>query len=67
MEKRYHQFKKQELLDKLAELAELLSAGRKVDPNLGRVKMQLEAIQVEIETRKNTTHGHLGIGEDVGH
>jgi hypothetical protein len=67
MEKRYYnQFRKQELLDKLAELAELLSAGRKIDPNTNAVKMQLEAIQVEIEARKNYPTNHLGTGEDIG-
>jgi|GEM_PF-4504082 hypothetical protein len=66
MEKRYNQFRKQELLDKLAELAELLSAGRKIDPNSGAVKMQLEAIQVEIEARRDMPHGHPGTGEDIG-
>jgi hypothetical protein len=66
MEKRFKQFKKQELLDKLAELAELLSAGRKIDPNSERVKMQLEAIQVEIESRRQMPPGYNGSGEDVG-
>ncbi|NCI45632.1 hypothetical protein [Sediminibacterium soli] len=49
MEKKY-QLKKQDLLDKLAELAATLSAGRRIDPNSMQVKMQLEAIQVELES-----------------
>ena len=65
MEKRYHQLRKQDLLDKLAELAQLLSAGRKIDPNSGKVKMQLEAIQIEIESRKHMPGNHH-TGEDTG-
>lgn len=49
MEKRYTQSKKQDLLDKLSELANLLSTGRRNDPNSRQVKMQLEAIQTQLE------------------
>jgi hypothetical protein len=49
MEKRYTQSKKQDLLDKLSELANLLSTGRRSDPNSRQVKLQLEAIQTQLE------------------
>jgi hypothetical protein len=50
MEKRNGHITKQDLLDKLMELADLLSAGRRVDPNCTKVKMQLEAIQGQLES-----------------
>lgn len=59
MEKRYTQSKKQDLLDKLSELANLLSTGRRNDPNSRQVKMQLEAIQTQLEKLHcggNSTH-----------
>ncbi len=67
MEKKnkYTRFKKQDLLDKLAELANLLSAGRRIDPNSTNVKMQLEAIQIELEERKRRP-GDYYTGEDIG-
>lgn len=67
MEKKnkYTGFKKQDLLDKLTELANLLSAGRRIDPNSTLIKNQLEAIQIELETRKFNPGPH-NPGEDVG-
>ena len=56
MNRKFTDFKKQDLLDKLTELANLLCAGRRVDPNVRRVKNQLEAIQIEIESRRNQPH-----------
>jgi hypothetical protein len=56
MNRKFTHFKKQDLLDKLTELANLLYTGRRVDPNSRRVKNQLEAIQLEIESRKNPSH-----------
>ncbi len=53
MNKKFTNFKKQDLLDKLTELANLLYIGRRVDPNSRRIKNQLEAIQLEIESRRN--------------
>ena len=58
MNKIYKQFKKQDLLDKLSELARLLSAGRRVDPNSSQIKNQLEAIQIEIQSRNALTGPH---------
>jgi hypothetical protein len=60
MEKKskYTGFKKQDLLDKLTELANLLSAGRRIDPNSTMIKNQLEAIQVELETRSMNPGKH---------
>ena len=55
MNRIYKQFKKQDLLDKLSELASLLSAGRRVDPNASYIKNQLEAIQIEIQSRNTLT------------
>jgi hypothetical protein len=67
MEKKtkYTGFKKQDLLDKLTELANLLSAGRRIDPNSSLIKNQLEAIQVELETRRISPGPH-NRGEDAG-
>lgn len=50
--KKNFQVKKQALLDKLSELADCLSAGRRVNPNMNGIKLQLEAIQAEIENLK---------------
>jgi hypothetical protein len=50
--KKYTRLKNQDLLDKLIELAGRLCAGRKTDPNAMNIRNQLEAIQVEIESRK---------------
>jgi hypothetical protein len=60
MEKKnkYTTLKKQDLLDKLTELATLLSAGRRIDPNSSLIKNQLEAIQVELETRRISPGPH---------
>ena len=49
MEARNTTGRKQDLLDKLTELATLLSSGRKIDPETKKIRMQLEAIQVEIQ------------------
>lgn len=55
MDKIYKHFKKQDLLDKLSELASRLSVGRRVDPNSSHIKNQLEAIQIEIQSRNAFT------------
>lgn len=60
---KYTGLKKQDLLDKLTELANLLSAGRRIDPNSTLIRNQLEAIQVELETRKNVNGIH-SVNED---
>ncbi|MBV9986731.1 MAG: hypothetical protein JO301_03575 [Chitinophagaceae bacterium] len=57
MEKRRTHITKQDLLDKLSELADLLSAGRRIDPNCNTVKMQLERIQTELQSMSNMSSG----------
>jgi hypothetical protein len=52
MEKRYTDLKNHDLLEKLIELASQLCTGRKTDPNAKNVRNQLEAIQIEIESRQ---------------
>jgi hypothetical protein len=65
MEQNYIQLKKQDLLDKLTELAQLLCAGRRIDPNTKKVRNQLEAIQIEIESMRGG-HSPYNTSEDVG-
>lgn len=52
MEKSYINLNTQDLFEKLMELASRLYTGRRTDPNAKKVRNQLEAIQLEIETRQ---------------
>lgn len=60
MDKGYTKLKNQDLLDRLMDLASRLCIGRKTDPNSSNVKNQLEAIQIEIESRMGYPHRRNG-------